>query len=245
MIVIGTTLYNAEKYIERTINSIKQQTAQNWKCFITNDLSTDNSVSVAENAIDGDERFVIINNTKKMWQTGNYYQICQRQELNKNDIFVELDGDDFFSDSNVLKRVLKYYKDPNLWLTFGSFVYWNNGNFKQGFASPPQGGIENQRLSHAFTTSHLRTWRVGLYRKLLLKDITEDNGIDFIPFSGDLYFFQGMLEMAREEHSRFIEDINYVYNDNDLSEHIIGMDKVTHYTNKAKIRPVLNALEEL
>ena len=241
MIAIAVTLYNSD-YIERTIQSIKLQKEQNWKCYITNDLSTNNCVDVARKAIDKDDRFVLIHNDKKMWQTGNYYQICQSNDLKPNDICVELDGDDWFSDGDVLTRVNKYYEDFDLWLTYGSFVYWNKGDHKPGFAQPPVGGIHQQRVTHAFTTSHLRTWRVGLFRQLALADICEDDGKTFIPVSGDLYFFQCMLEMAGEEHSKFISDVNYVYNDNDLSEHIVSMDKVIHYTNMAKVRKPKDAI---
>lgn len=244
MIIIAVTLYNS-KYIDRTIKSIVLQKEKDWKCFITNDLSTDDCVDRAIQAIAGDKRFTIINNTTKHWQTGNYWQICQRNELDINDVCVELDGDDWFSDADVLTRVKEYYKDPNVWLTYGSFVYWNNGQHRQGFAQPPVGGIHQQRLTHAFTTSHLRTWRVKLFRHLTMADVCEDDGKTFIPVSGDLYFFQCMLEMCGEEHSKFIEDINYVYNDNELSEHIVSMPKVTHYTNMAKVRQPKEVLEVL
>ena len=144
--------------------------------------------------------------------------------------------------SDVLTRVKEYYKDPNVWLSFGSFKYADG---RMGFARPPVGGIHNQRISHAFTTSHLRAFRVSLFRKLELADICEDDGTTFIPFSSDLFFYQCMLEMAGDEHYKFCTDINYVYNDNDGSEHIVGMDKVIHYTNMAKTRPPKNVLESL
>ena len=242
MLIIGMTCYNTEKYIAKAIESVKLQKEQKWKCYITNDLSTDNSVDVINKHIGDDKRFVLINNTTKHWQAGNYWQICHHKDVKEKDIFVELDSDDWFADADVLTRVKEYYKDPNVWLSFGSFKYADG---RMGFARPPVGGIHNQRISHAFTTSHLRAFRVSLFRKLELADICEDDGTTFIPFSGDLFFFQCMLELCGDEHYKFCTDINYVYNDNDGSEHIVGMDKVIHYTNMAKTRPPKNVLESL
>jgi len=242
MLIIGMTCYNAEKYIAEAICSVQLQEEQSWKCFIMNDCSTDNSIDVAKQQIGDDERFVIINNKEKLWQTGNYHFICHHKEVNDNDIFVELDGDDYFADANVLTRVNEYYKEPNVWITFGSFKYADG---KMGFARPPEGGFQQQRISHAFVTSHLRTWRVKLFRHLIMVDICENDGKTFIPVSGDLYFFQCMLEMAQHGHWKFITDINYIYRENNLSEHKVDMSKVTHYTNKAKTRPPKEGLEKL
>ena len=242
MIIVGMTCYNSSKYIAKAICSVQLQKEQNWKCYITNDLSTDNSVEVAKKQIGDDKRFVIINNKEKMWQTGNYRQICHHKDVNEDDVFVELDSDDYFADDGVLLRVKEYFMDDNTWLTFGSFKYADG---RMGFAQPPVGGIHQQRITHAFTTSHLRAWRIKLFRHLTMADICEDDGKTFIPVSGDLYFFQGMLEFAQNNHWKFIEDINYIYNDNEGSEHIVSMPKVTHYTNKAKTRQPKQPLESL
>lgn len=242
MLIIGMTCYNSSKYIAKAICSVQLQKEQNWKCFITNDLSTDNSIEVAKKQINGDKRFVIINNKEKMWQTGNYHQICYHKDVNENDIFVELDGDDYFSDVDVLTRVNKYYEDPDVWITFGQFRYADG---RMGFSQYPLGGFKQQRFGNFFVTSHIRTWRVKLFRRLTMADICEDDGKTFIPVSGDLFFFQCALELAQNGHWKFIEDINYVYNDNENSEHIVSMPKVTHYTNKAKTRKPKEPLESL
>ena len=69
-IVVLTTLYNCEEWIDKCIQSIKDQNYDNYKCFILNDISTDSSVEKAKEAIGEDSRFVIVENTKKFYQTG-------------------------------------------------------------------------------------------------------------------------------------------------------------------------------
>jgi len=242
MLIIGMTCYNSSEYIAKSISSVQLQKEQNWKCFICNDLSTDNSLEVIKAQIGDDKRFIIIDNKTKHFQTGNYHQICHHKDVSIDDVFVELDGDDYFSDTDVLTRVNEYYNDPNVYLTFGSFKYSDG---RMGFAQPPVGGINQQRVTHSFTTSHLRAWRIKLFRHLTMADICEDDGTTFIPVSGDLYFFQCMLELCGEEHYLFTEDINYVYHPNNLSEHMVDMSKVIHYTNIAKTRTPKEPLESL
>ena len=53
-------VYGVEKYIAKCIESIKVQTFTDFEVFLINDGTKDNSVAVAEDAIAGDERFIIL-----------------------------------------------------------------------------------------------------------------------------------------------------------------------------------------
>lgn len=53
-------VYGVEKYIAKCIESIKNQTFTNFEAILINDGTKDNSVAVAEDAIAGDERFIIL-----------------------------------------------------------------------------------------------------------------------------------------------------------------------------------------
>ena len=48
---ILTTTYNCEKFIERCIFSIMSQSFKDFKCYITDDMSTDNTVEKIKSAI--------------------------------------------------------------------------------------------------------------------------------------------------------------------------------------------------
>ena len=52
-LVVGVTLYNSGNIVEKTLQTIKNQTFKKFVCYITDDLSTDNSVEVVENFIKG------------------------------------------------------------------------------------------------------------------------------------------------------------------------------------------------
>jgi len=53
---ILTTSYNCEKFIERSLLSIMSQKFKDFKCYITDDMSTDSTVEKIKSVIQGDDR---------------------------------------------------------------------------------------------------------------------------------------------------------------------------------------------
>lgn len=238
MIHVVTTLYNCEDYIEKCIGSLMGQKYKNFKCYITDDLSTDNSVKKAENMIKGDDRFILIKNTEKFFQPGNYDQVIRGDyNIEDNDIIVEVDGDDWLPDSKVLERVASLYENEDVWIANGRFRYIGGSI---GFAAPPK-NINNIR-NETFTASHLRTWRAFLWRKIKVEDLKDDNG-NYWEVAGDLAFMYPMIEMAGEKHYRFMEDVNYIYNsENPLNDHKVNMGSVNKIVTKIRNKPKYDLL---
>ena len=56
-ISIVIPVYNAEKFLVETLNSVKNQTFTDFECVIVNDGSTDKSLEIIENYIKNDSRF--------------------------------------------------------------------------------------------------------------------------------------------------------------------------------------------
>ncbi len=123
--VILTTTYNCENFVEKSLVSIMTQRFTDFKCYITDDLSTDNTVEVIKKTISGDDRFVLIENKTKMYQPGNYDQVIRGLDIHDDEICVEVDGDDWLPNSNVFGLINETYSDPDVWMTSGSFKYSN------------------------------------------------------------------------------------------------------------------------
>lgn len=229
-IIVVTTLYNAEKYIERCLFSILTQTYENFVCYITDDLSTDKSLELVKKFIKTDKRFILIENTEKKYQPGNYDQIIRNNsKIDDNDIIVEIDGDDWLPDSKVLERVYKLYSNKDVWIANGSFMYSTG---QHGFSSKQK--ITFNLRKERFTASHLRTWRAFLWRSILEEDLKDENGV-YWKVTGDLSFMYPMLEMAGEEHYRFMNDINYVYNEqNPINDHKVDLTLVNEIASKIR-----------
>ena len=220
--VIVTTAYNCQNYIEKCIDSLMHQNLTDFKCYITDDLSTDDTVNVVKNMIKGDDRFILIENRVKMYQPGNYDQVIRgNKNINDNEIIVEVDGDDWLSDSKTLSRINEVYSNQNIWIANGSFRYSNGA---RGFSSK-QGNFDNLRNSR-FTASHIRTWRAFLWRNIKQEDLKDETGT-YWKVTGDLSFMFPMLEMAGEERYHFMTDINYIYNEeNPINDHKVDLTLV-------------------
>lgn len=208
MIIVLTTCYNAQDYIGKCIASLRLQSHAQWRCFIMDDLSTDKSIETAEKYIGMDSRFEIIRNTEKRYQPGNYWHTLQRPEIEDNDICITVDGDDWLPDARVFQRVVDAYR-PETWITWGSFITMAHGKTRPG-CSKPVLDVTKVR-SQPWRTSHLRTFRAFLYRAIKREDLLAPTG-NFWETTGDLSFMYPMLEMAGNDHAKFLESINYVYN---------------------------------
>jgi glycosyltransferase involved in cell wall biosynthesis len=215
MITIISCFWNPSNYIEKCINSIKNQTLKDFKVYLIDDLSTDDTVSIINNLIKDDNRFTLIQNTEKKFKLKNMDELIMDDKLiDDEDIIVELDGDDWFYDNGVLKLISnKYNNNKNLWLTNGSFIYSNNF---MGFSSKV-----NYRTirEDVFKFSHLRTWKAHLWRKIDEESFLDSNGLYF-KSAPDVAYSLPMCEMAGDKHYEYIPDVLLVYNaESPLNEH--------------------------
>lgn len=65
MISIIIPVYNQEKYLSETLQSVINQTYSNWECILINDGSTDGSVGIINEYLTQDNRFYLINSENK------------------------------------------------------------------------------------------------------------------------------------------------------------------------------------
>lgn len=70
MISIIVPVFNRESIIIDTLESIKQQTNQNWECIIVDDFSTDNTKKICKDYIKTDVKFKFIENQRSKGAQG-------------------------------------------------------------------------------------------------------------------------------------------------------------------------------
>lgn len=89
-------VYNAEKYLDETIDSIVNQTYKNFELIIIDDNSTDNSSEIIENWLEKDSRIIFLknkynkgiggtSNTGLDYATGDYIAKADADDIQKND----------------------------------------------------------------------------------------------------------------------------------------------------------------
>jgi glycosyltransferase involved in cell wall biosynthesis len=84
-------VYNGAKFMKKTIAQIKSQTLSDFRCYLIDDCSSDNSVEIMEAEIKGDERFVLIRNDKNL---GKPETLNKGLKLVRGKYVLMLDDDD-------------------------------------------------------------------------------------------------------------------------------------------------------
>lgn len=215
MIKIVSCFWNVEKYIDRCVTSVKNQSHKEFKMYLIDDMSTDNTVEIIKKLISDDKRFVLIENQEKKYKLKNMDDLLLNEnEFDDEDIVVELDGDDWLYNNNVLSFIHnKYQNNKKLWLTNGSFIY-SNGGF--GFSNKTN--YKTVRTDN-FVFSHLRTWKTHLWRNIDESSFTDVNG-EYFKAAPDVAYSFPMVELAGDSHYEFIPEILLVYNEqNPHNEH--------------------------
>ncbi len=136
-ISIITVAYNAEAYIEDTIQSVVNQNYDNVEYIIVDGASKDSTLEICErykNNID-----VLISEPDK----GLYDAMNKGVDLASGDVVGILNADDFYNSNQVLADVAKAFEDVNTDLCYGDLVYvdpintdkvvrnWVSGNYKK------------------------------------------------------------------------------------------------------------------
>jgi len=108
-ISIIVPMYNAEKFIGKTIESVLAQTYQNWEMLIMNDVSTDNSLAIVSVYAKKDERIKIVNTEKNVGVVkGRNFLI----DLASGKYIAFLDADDYWHNEKLEKQI-KFMKEKN------------------------------------------------------------------------------------------------------------------------------------
>ena len=104
-------LYNQEKNIGRTINSIKNQNMKNIEIIIVNDNSLDNSLLAIQNYQLNDRRIKILNNKSNM---GILYSRCIGTLSARGKYILPLDNDDMYLNDDVFDVIYKEAYSNNI-----------------------------------------------------------------------------------------------------------------------------------
>jgi len=118
-------IYNGEKYIEATINSVITQTYKNWELIIVNNGSTDNSLSLASKFAQQDERIKVISLQDNSGGPAHPRNIGIN--ASNGSLIAFLDADDLWLETKLEKQVeaLEDY-DVGLCCSVGALIDSNN-----------------------------------------------------------------------------------------------------------------------
>lgn len=241
--LIVVPAFNCEKWIEQCLKSVLHQTYKNYRIVFIDDMSTDKTYEKANNLIG--TTHICLQNHSKAYALANIVSAIELAEPNDNDIILTLDGDDWLFDDNVLSYLNKFYQDNDCWLTYGSYVEYPNG-IRGKFAKQisHQTIINKSYRQEEWCSSHLRTFKYGLWKHINLNDMKNKED-QFYDMTWDLSFMFPMLEMTGKR-AKYIEKILYVYNrDNPINDDKVNHQKQLNYEKEIRNKKKYQLLENL
>jgi glycosyltransferase involved in cell wall biosynthesis len=164
--LIVVAMYNMEPWIAENIRSIKNQTLRDFRCFIGDDMSTDNSAVVVRDLIRDDSRFELILHKQKKYSMGNIRTLIDIAKPENEDVIVLVDGDDHLAHDHVLERIKDIYSERDCWMTYGS--YSGDGHTVEKVCRPYSARCiaKNKFKSVKWRASHLKTFKYGLWKRI-------------------------------------------------------------------------------
>ena len=119
LVSIVVPVYNAEKFLEDTINTVLNQTYTNWELILVNDCSKDNSINIINKYVEQDSRIRLHNN-----ETNSKAAVSRNNGItdSKGRFICFLDADDKW-DSTKLEKQIRFMKENDYAFSFTSYEF--------------------------------------------------------------------------------------------------------------------------
>ena len=102
-------VYNAEKFIGKTIESVLNQTYKNWEILIFNDKSKDNSLKIIKKYSEKDKRIKVVDSKENVGVVAARNKLT---EIATGEFIAFLDADDYWK-QNKLEKQIKFMLKNN------------------------------------------------------------------------------------------------------------------------------------
>lgn len=127
-IVILMACYNGSEFIETQIQSIISQTHTNWKLFIRDDNSTDNTRDIIHSFCEQDVRISFVeDNSNKSGACHNFSQLLNLEEAKRAKYLMFCDQDDYWFENKIEKTfaAMKKIEEANneAILVYSDFIF--------------------------------------------------------------------------------------------------------------------------
>ncbi len=160
-------LYNKEKYIAETLQSIfMQKTKFSYKILIADDCSTDNSIQIVhefQQKYPGIIEILPSQENQKL-----YKNILKAYAVAKTDYFCVLDPDDYWVDEHLIENALTFLEanqEYTIYFTNTLMLDFNN-NMKKYSVSPACDSVFNDYLNNTAILGHTSN---SIYRNVIFK----------------------------------------------------------------------------
>lgn len=211
-------VYNGEKYINECIDSILNQTYENFELIIVDDGSTDNSGVICDSYAKKDERIRVFHQENK----GLYMTRIVLAEKISGEYGVFVDADDYVTEDwleKVNKSITKTNADIVIYdfnkeTSKGGFLYYNT---IVGF--PKSTIIESEELNKIyeqyFSSNRLNQMFTKVIKSSYLRDISNFKIHEGLSTGEDAVFVSGILSKVKKIY--YLKEALYFYRFNQKS----------------------------
>lgn len=226
-------VYNAQKYIEGCLMSILQQSYKNYEMIVIDDASTDLTGKIIDK-IQQDYGFRVIHRDQNVGALFNIISGINHLCKDDQDIILTIDGDDSLYHPKVFEYLNEVYQNQNIWLTYGQYLDLASKSI--GCNAPIQ-DTRTYRKSGQWLTSHLRTFKWHLWKRIQESDLRDSTG-RYYEMAWDLSFMMPCIEMAGLKRIKFISEILYLYNNlNPINDHAKDVLKQLRLASEIRNKP--------
>lgn len=172
-------VYNAQKYLEESLNSILCQTFDDFELIIIDDGSTDNSYEICERYKEKDERIIVIHQINQGPSVARNIGI--KKAIGKYIVFC--DSDDIL-DKNALSLLYNAMEKYNADLAicgYSRFTVWGTPLLEQRFLTKYSYTIlkSNIELASVYFSPKTNMFGISIWGKMYRADIIHKNNILF------------------------------------------------------------------
>ena len=152
--------HNSEKYIGLAIESVINQSFQDWELIIIDDGSTDDTKEVVKQYLK-DKRIIYLENPKNLGKAKTRNRLVKESIA---DIFGELDSDDVLENTALETMYKAHNSHPKYGFIYSQFVFCDKNlkKGKLGFCRKPKSGETNL---HNVSATAFRTYKRFAYDK--------------------------------------------------------------------------------
>ena len=236
LISIILPVYNVDKYLKKSIESIVNQTYSNFEILIINDGSTDNSEEICKEYICKDERIKYFYQENRGVSAARNYGI----DMSEGEFIIFIDSDDYL-EPDMLEKLYKNVLDNNCDISICNYALIKNNDRVENITEKiPQNILtKNEFIKFMFSDKYYRGY---LWNKLIKKDVIAN-----IRFDTKLHVMEDMiflLDISNNIEKAYFEENVFLYNYLQNSESILHNFSEKHFSAVNSYKKIFDYIEK-
>ncbi len=159
LISLVVTVYNRQKYLASTINSILAQTYTNFELIVWDDGSTDDSLAIAHDFAQKDSRIKVFAGHHQ----GQIPSLAQAIAQTKGEYMGTVDSDDLIHPQALAKTLAILQADSDVGMVYTDHIVIDKQSKEKGIGKRCSIPYSKRRLLVDFMTFHFRLMRRDIY----------------------------------------------------------------------------------